>query len=133
MFRHDEDPTLLMTEGDYFAGNSRTRITDQRGYAQIISSKATEFISEIAKLKFGFTNTQSPKATNSQFYAPQAARATPPPKVEEETAVNNLSDVMKSIPFLEQPNFELLVRFCLQNSVRKISKIWAIFLLNFQI
>lgn len=102
-----------MTEGEDFAGNSRTRMADQRTYLQIASSKATDIMSEINKFtKIGaFMNAQFPKTTNSQFYTTQAARATPPPKSEEDTAVNNLSDVMSSIPFLEQPNFDLLVRF----------------------
>ena len=126
MFRHDDDPTLLMTEGEDFAGISRTRITDQRTYLQIASSKATDFMSEINRFtRIGaFMNTQFPKTPNSQFYTTQAARATPPPKIEEETAVNDLSDVMSSIPFLEQPDFDLLVRFkyLVRNTFGKFSK-----------
>ncbi|KAI6658013.1 TBC1 domain family member 15-like [Oopsacas minuta] len=107
LHRHDEDPSLLMTEGEDFAGNyHKQRTTEHRSYMQMGFSKANDIISEIYKIpKLGaFMNSPFQKNPNTQFYA-EKPEIKISGKSEED---NNLLEVTKSIPFLDKPNFDPL-------------------------
>ena len=97
-----------MTEGEDFVGNCKKRYNEPKTYLQIGISKATDIVSDISNLprfkalmNFPFPKTSPVNPSPNRVLIP---------KQEETLVENNLTEVTKSISFLEKPNFDPMVR-----------------------
>ena len=100
-----------MTEGEDFVGTNKHRNSEPKTYLQIGFSKATDIVSEISNLpklkalmNFPFPKT-SPVVNSNQNKIP-----VPISKQEQAFVDTSLAEVTQSIPFLEKPNFNPMVR-----------------------
>ena len=96
-----------MTEGEDFVGNYKHRNSEPKTYIQMGVSKASDFVTEISNNpKFKYLMNPFQKTTPVANHSPNKV---PNSKHEEVMANNNLTEVTKSIPFLEKPDFNPMV------------------------